>query len=275
MLFVGVVLARAPAAAIFLTHISSVNFVPGLFLAPVPELSRKAITTWFLFQAPLLSVVFIDQTNSWLSVKSWIWCYLLWESSLAPQADLCTPSCLLHLCLGFASITVHIIPFCVCNLASSTRLQTLWEKALCYFILISQHPAQSFAHRGPLTRANSANEWMAFPPLGNDITTENSVPSHYKGNCPYIPGSMLQEAKPCALSTPRSKCLEIGVFCASITLAGIGQEQTLCLGFASLFGSRYWILGQMLNWLKLLIWARCWIGLRCLSQLQSQTKMKT
>lgn len=41
MLFVGVVLARAPAAAIFLTHINSVNFVPGLFLAPVPKLVPK------------------------------------------------------------------------------------------------------------------------------------------------------------------------------------------------------------------------------------------
>lgn len=131
MLFLGVVLARAPAAAIFLTHINSVNFVPGLFLALVPELSWKAVTTWFLFQAPLLSVVFIDQTNSWLSMKSWAWCYLLWEPSLAPQADLwhfflfaptVSRTCL-HYCTHYTVLCVQ--PCLIYQFANSLRESTV------------------------------------------------------------------------------------------------------------------------------------------------------
>jgi len=49
---VGVVLARTPAAAIFLACKNSINFVPGLFLAPAPQLSWKEITTSYFSQAP-------------------------------------------------------------------------------------------------------------------------------------------------------------------------------------------------------------------------------
>ena len=41
MLFVGVVLARAPTADIFLAYKNSINFVPGLCLAPVAQLVLK------------------------------------------------------------------------------------------------------------------------------------------------------------------------------------------------------------------------------------------
>lgn len=116
------------------------------------------------------------------------------------------------------------------------------------------------------------NEWMSeWHSLCHAILQLRTViPSHCRGSCPYIPGSMLQKAKLCfEHSRIHSKHLEIRVHCAPITLAGVGPQQALCLGFASLFDSRYWILGQMLNWLKMLIWARYWIGLCCLSQLQS------
>lgn len=56
------------------------------------------------------------------------------------------------------------------------------------------------------------------------------VLSHYRGSCPYIPGSMLQKSKLCfEQSWTHSKHLEISAHCAPITLAGVGQEQILCL----------------------------------------------
>lgn len=62
MLFVGVLLARAPAADIFLAYKNSVNFVPRSVLGS----STPAVLNGnnnLISEAPLLSVVFIDQTN--------------------------------------------------------------------------------------------------------------------------------------------------------------------------------------------------------------------
>lgn len=86
MHFVGVVLARAPAAGIFLAYKNSVNFVPGLFLAPVPLLSREAITTCFLSQALSSQLLFsIEQTPDYPSDLEDATCFSE-ESSLTHQA---------------------------------------------------------------------------------------------------------------------------------------------------------------------------------------------
>lgn len=69
-------------------------------------------------------------------------------------------------------------------------------------------------------------------------------------------------SKRVVLSTlwPITGCLETCGLCAPLILAGVGQEQILCLGLAS-SDSRYWVL------------ARCWIGLNYSSELRNQTKL--
>lgn len=62
MLLVGVLLARAPAADIFLAYKNSVNFVPMSVLGSSTPAVLNSNNN-LISEAPLLPVVLIDQTD--------------------------------------------------------------------------------------------------------------------------------------------------------------------------------------------------------------------